>query len=190
MADLEPDDTAPVDAELVERARRRDTKAFRELVDRYQDRAFGLAMRMLRSAVDAEEVTQDAFVRAWVALPSFRGDAAFGTWLHAIVARRALDRAATMRRRREREAPLEDAVEPTAPGGTDGEQARRSLKIERLLGGLGDARRAVIALYYWEQYPVDEIARMLGMPTGTVKTHLSRARAALREGWLKERTDR
>ena len=79
------------------------------LVERHQDRAFGLALRIVRSQVDAEDVAQEAFVRAWQALPRFRGDSTFGTWLHRIVARRALDRAVSLRDRQRREASLEDA---------------------------------------------------------------------------------
>src|SRR5438093_275851 len=91
---LKPDDegprskpesgTVPAERDLVDRARARDTHAFRLLVERHRDRAYSLALRMLRSPVDAEEVTQDAFVRAWAALPRFRGEASFGTWLHRI----------------------------------------------------------------------------------------------------------
>ena len=79
------------DAELVARARARDTEAFRALVDRHRDRAYTLALRMLRSPGDAEEVTQDALVRAWTALPQFRGESSFGTWLHRIVVNAAGD---------------------------------------------------------------------------------------------------
>ena len=89
---------AGVEGQLVERARAGQEDAFRALVDRYRDRAYGLALRITRSPQEAEDAAQEAFVRAWNALPGFRSDASFGTWLYRIVARRALDRAMAARR--------------------------------------------------------------------------------------------
>src|SRR5205814_1896350 len=91
----------------IERARTGDAEAFAALVERHRDRAYGLALRIVRSERDAEEVAQDAFVRVWRALPRFRGDSAFSTWLHRIVARQALDRAAQLRSRRSKEMGIE-----------------------------------------------------------------------------------
>jgi len=158
------------------------------LVERYQDRAHGLALRIVRSPVDAEDVAQEAFLRAWQALPRFRGDSSFGTWLHRIVARRALDRAMSLRNRQRREASLEDVRDladrvtraPWAPETVD------RMRLERLLGGLSAAQRAAVTLYYYEDRSVEHVASVLGVPANTVKTHLSRARAALREAWSRE----
>src|SRR5436190_3223842 len=96
---------------LLDRARAGDQVAFRDLVDAHRDRAYGLALRIVRVSSDAEEVAQDAFVRAWLALPRFRGDASFSTWLYRIVARRAFDRAEVLKRRRHRETDAEAAGE-------------------------------------------------------------------------------
>jgi len=158
------------------------------LVERHQDRAFGLALRIVRSQVDAEDVAQEAFVRAWQALPRFRGDSAFGTWLHRIVARRALDRAVSLRDRQRREASLEDArdLADRTASVSRGPEAADRLRLERLLGGLSPAQRAAVSLYYYEDQSVEQVASILGLPENTVKTHLSRARAALREGWARE----
>jgi RNA polymerase sigma-70 factor, ECF subfamily len=177
--------------QLVARARQGDQAAFRELVDRHRDRAYGLALRVLRSAPDAEEVAQDAFVRAWRALPEFRGESRFGTWLHAIVVRRALDRVAALRGRRTREVELGAAGEQAAPSNVEraGERALMAARMERMLGRLSDAQRAVVMLFYYEERSVDEVSKALNLPTGTVKTHLSRARATLREDWLRERAN-
>jgi RNA polymerase sigma-70 factor (ECF subfamily) len=179
-----PEDRAvPDDALLVARARARDTEAFRMLVERHQDRAYSLALRMLRSAEDAQEVAQDAFVRAWNALPGFRGEARFGTWLHRIVARRALDRAALLRHRGRREIVADAEQIPAEQPAVAGIEA---VRLERLIAGLDDAPRTVVTLFYYEDRSVEEVAGILGMPAGTVKTHLSRARAALRTAWLRE----
>jgi RNA polymerase sigma-70 factor, ECF subfamily len=173
---------------LIARCRAGDTAAYRTLVERHRDRAYGLALRILRSAPDAEEVAQDAFVRAWLGLRDYRGDAAFATWLHRIVARRALDRAAILRGRRAREESMEQVEAARVAGAASvsgiapGLESRR---IVRLMETLPDAQRGVVSLFYFEERPVAEIARILRLPEGTVKTHLSRARAALRREWLR-----
>ncbi len=172
--------------DLVARARARDANAFRELVECHRHRALGLAMRVVRSAADAEDVAQEAFVRAWFALPDFRGEAKFSTWLYAIVMRRALDRAESLKRRRGREAELDAAHEVADARPADDERARLALRMDRALGALSDAQRAVVTLFYYESRSVGEVAMALGMPEGTVKTHLSRARAALREAWQRD----
>jgi len=178
----------PIEEAWVARARRGDRAAFASLVTRHRDRAYTLALRIVRVPAEAEEVAQDAFVRVWRALPGFRGDAAFSTWLHRIVVRRALDRAATLRTRHTRESALESAPEPVdeRPGAPDLETRARRLRLERLMGALTEAQRAVVTLYYLADRSVDEVAGTLGMPVNTVKTHLSRARAALRIAWNQE----
>jgi RNA polymerase sigma-70 factor (ECF subfamily) len=194
MADLGPRaasarmDTDATEAEWVARARGGDRAAFAALVGRHRDRAYTLALRIVRVPAEAEEVAQDAFVRVWRALPGFRGEAAFSTWLHAIVVRRALDRAATLRTRRAREVALDATPEPVdvGIGAPDLETRARRARLERLMATLTDAQRAVVTLYYLADRSVDEVAGTLGMPVNTVKTHLSRARAAMRAGWERE----
>lgn len=175
------------DRELVERARNRDEHAFRALVERHRDRAYGLALRIVRVPLDAEEVAQDAFVRAWNALPGFRAEARFSTWLYRIVARLAFDRAQSVRRRYGREAPLEAGAHAAAGGAERSAEVARALEMERLIGGLSEVQRAVVTLFYYEDCSVERVSETLAMPAGTVKTHLSRARAALREAWMRER---
>lgn len=170
------------EAGLLARCRAGDAGAFRILVERYQHRACGIAFRIVRSRPDAEEIAQDAFVKAWLGLKEFRGDAAFSTWLYRIVAHRALDRVETLKNRRAREEPLEDAVAVAAsadraPAGPD------SRRIARLMESLPSSQRAAVALFYFEEQSVAEIASLLKMPEGTIKTNLSRARAWLRKEW-------
>ena len=171
---------------LIRRSAGGDAGAFRVLVDLHRDRAYGLALRLVRSEPDAEEVAQDAFVRAWRAIGEFRGDASFSTWLYRIVWRRAVDRAAVLKTRRDREIALEGegegeglhrivaSREAGAAGAADPEG------FERMIASLSEVQRAVVTLFYSEDRSVAEVARVLEMPEGTVKTHLSRARAALR----------
>jgi RNA polymerase sigma-70 factor (ECF subfamily) len=172
-----------VERDRVARARMGDEDAFRQLVERHRDRAYGLALRILRSSPDAEEVAQDAFVRAWRGLAGFRGDARFGTWLYRIVARQALDRAAMLRARRERETGLDEASGVAAAAPEAGARVDAT-GIEPLLARLSDAQRVVVTMFYLEDRSVEQVAASLRMPENTVKTHLSRARAALRRACL------
>jgi len=170
--------------ELVRRAQGGDEQAFRELVDRHGDRAYALALRIVRSASDAEEVAQDALVRAWRSLPRFRGESAFSSWLHRIVVRRAYDRATLLKGRRTRETGVEGIEQLPGPrGGPDPEEWWRAERLERLVAELPEVPRTVVTLYYFQDRSVAEVARILRMPENTVKTHLSRARAALRVRW-------
>lgn len=175
---------------LVEQARGGDLRAYEALVQDHTDRAFGLALRIVRSKPDAEEVVQDAFVRAWKALPGFRADAAFGTWLYRIVTNCALDRCARLKNRAQRESPLEphdDRPDPR-PGGAGADDAAERIRLERLVGALPEGQRAVVTLYYLQDRSIPEVAAILGMNQNTVKTHLHRARAALRQAWSGEET--
>ncbi len=184
-----------VEADAVARARAGDADAFRVLVDAYRDRAFGLALRIVRSREEAEEAAQDAFVRAWRALPGFRADARFSTWLYRIVMRRALDSAAALRRRRHREVEFDEAAAGAGVARSDGAPAvapgpapnasadARARRLEAMIARLTEAQRMVVTLYYYEDRTIAEVARTLGVPDETVKTHLHRARAALRAAW-------
>jgi RNA polymerase sigma-70 factor, ECF subfamily len=183
---VEPPHAATDEDTLLARSREGDTRAYRALVELHQDRVYGLALRILRSPADAEEVAQDAFVRAWLALRDFRGESTFSTWIHRIAARRALDRAATLKARRARESTWEHAAE-TVPADAPSTSRAGSRRIEALLEALSPPQRAVIACFYFEDLAIPEIARTLAMPEGTVKTHLSRGRAALRAEWTRRR---
>lgn len=173
---------------LIARAQAGDTVAFRDLVERHQSRAYTLALRILRSAADAEEVAQDAFVRVWTALPSFRGESSFATWLYRIVARRAFDRAQVLKNRRAREQPEEHLPEHAAPEGSDDDSLQAAL-LQRLVAALTAAQRSAVTMFYYEGHSVEQVASVLGMPENTVKTHLLRARAALRAAWPHETED-
>jgi len=180
------------DLALTGRARGGDAEAFRALVERHRDRAFAVARRIVRTDTDAEEVAQDAFVRAWRALPAFRGESRFSTWLHRIVVRRALDRAEVLARRRGREADLDPAIAAqvgTPASGDDFEATRRARRLEALMDQLTTAQRAAITLFYHEDHSVERVAELLRIPENTVKTHLRRAREALRTAWLAQENE-
>jgi RNA polymerase sigma-70 factor, ECF subfamily len=182
---------ADPDRALVDRARAGDPAAFRALVEGHQARVLGLAWRLTGARADAEEVAQDAFVRAWRALPAFRGESAFATWLHRIVTRVALDRRAQAVRRRRHEVGLEDevaaAVAADAPNAGDaaGEDRMTARARVALLAGLSETQRTAVTLHYLEDRPVLEVAQAMDVPENTVKTHLARARATMREAFLR-----
>lgn len=180
---------APPDERLlIARAQRGEQAAFRALVELHRARAYALALRVLRSGADAEEVAQDAFVRAWAALPTFRGDAAFSTWLHRIVWRRALDRLAEAKARRRREEVV--ANEATLVAAPEHEMGAATEPFaERLLESLSPQQRAAVVLFYFEDRSVAQAALVMGLPENTFKTHLHRARAALREAWTRMRSE-
>lgn len=172
---------------LITRAQSGDTAAFRVIVERHQARAYALALRILRSSSDAEEVAQDAFVRVWTALPGFRGESSFGTWLYRIVARRAFDRAQVLKNRRAREQQDDKLPEAAAPEGATSDTFEAA-KLQQMIAALSPAQRSAVTMFYYEGRSVEQVAAVLGMPENTVKTHLSRARAALRAAWTSEMT--
>ena len=132
---------------LIASAQAGDATAFRLLVERHQSRAYALALRITRSSADAEEVAQDAFVKVWDALSCFRGDSSFSTWLHQIVARRAIDRAEVLQRRRRREAPQEAMGEPVAHSAAGGSPRGRAVATTHggaLVEGAESGRDAVL----------------------------------------------
>jgi len=182
--------TVPDETALVELARGGDEEAYATLVRTHQNTVYGLALRVLRSPADAEDVAQESFVRAWLGLPAFRGDASFSTWLGSITVRRALDRAQRLRARRERETDVAAAESLPAPQGPDEETRRRGERLQALMPLLSPIQRAVVALYYEDGRPVREVAAMLLLPEGTVKTHLGRARATLRQAWQRQERER
>ena len=165
---------------MVEQARSGDAGAFRRLVEKYQDRVFGLAVRVA-GREEADEVAQDVFLRVWRALPRFRNDARFSTWLYSIAYRRSCDALGSARTRRHRERDLDTAGAVASP--SPPERDPRARRIGQLVASLSEAQRAAITLFYYQDQTLADVALTLGMPEGTVKTHLHRARAALRRAF-------
>jgi RNA polymerase sigma-70 factor (ECF subfamily) len=164
---------------LVARARQRDPRAFEELYRAHHRRIYALALRLTRDAGRAEELTQDAFVRAWEALPGFRGDSAFSTWLHGLAVRVFLEQSRAERRRTDRIETADDlevylvAVRRAMP--------ETSLALERAIAGLPEGARVPLVLYAVEGYRYEEIAALLGLALGTIKAQIHRARRLLME---------
>ncbi len=146
--------------------------ALRLLLERYQDRVFRLCCVLLADEVLAEDVMQEVFLRAWKGLPGYRGEAALGTWLYAIARNVCLTR--LKRRPPVRTVPLDEArLQHASEPGYDGTEVR-SMVMQ-----LPEKYRQVLFLYYYEDKSYEEVAAMLDLPLGTVKTHLHRARKEL-----------
>jgi RNA polymerase sigma-70 factor (ECF subfamily) len=166
----------PTSEELVVAARSGDQGAFAALVDAEGPAAYRLARAILGSSRDAEEAVQDAFVHAWRELPRLREPARWPAWFRRITVRAAIDRG--RRRSRVREIDL-GSVEPPAQLDASGAVADRD-DVERALHGLPADDRALLVLRFLADLEVDDVAQALGIPSGTVKSRLSRLIARLR----------
>ena len=178
MRDAEQGD----DPGYIARLRAGEARAFEELVRTHQDRLFGVALRMLGNPAEAEEVTQEAFVRAHRALGEFRGDARLATWLYAIISRLCLTRLGSGERRavRHGEEGLLRLRHPDRGPERAAEQGELESALYRAIAELPEERRAVVVLRDLEGLSYEEIARVLGLELGTVRSRLHRARMDLK----------
>ncbi|MBC7802953.1 MAG: RNA polymerase sigma factor RpoE [Candidatus Parcubacteria bacterium] len=180
-----------VDQLLVERAQRGDKRAFEMLVEKYQRKLARLLSRLVRDPGEVEDVTQEAFVKAYRALPSFRGDSAFYTWLYRIGINTAKNYLVAMGRR----APTSSEIDAQeAEGYESGEQLRdintpESLLLTKEIGNtvnaaiesLPEELRSAIQLRELEGMSYEEIAKLMDCPIGTVRSRIFRAREAIAE---------
>ena len=188
------DATVEDDRRLLTRAQGGDISAFEELVARHEEKVYGLALRMTRSEADAAEITQDTFLSAYQHLAEFRGEAAFGSWVHRIAANNALMR---LRRQRVLDVVNEDLAGPefTERGSlaespeTDWTRRADDKILDEELGrairvatdALPEGYREVFLLKDVEGLSYEEISEMVGISVPAVKSRLHRARLALRE---------
>ncbi len=178
-----------VDQQLVERAQRGDKRAFELLVSKYQRKLARLLSRFIRDATEVEDVTQEAFIKAYRALPTFRGDSAFYTWLYRIGINTAKNYLVAMGRR----APTTTEVDSEeAEGYEDGEQLRDlntpenemmsrqvAETVNQTLESLPDELRSAITLREIEGLSYEDIANIMNCPIGTVRSRIFRAREAI-----------
>ena len=186
------------DEALVERVRAKDEAAFEELVNRYENKLYRLAMRFVRNETDAQEILQDAFLSAWRNLPSFEGRAQFGSWMYRVTVNAAL---MLLRSRNRHPEVTVDDIEPTVLNDAvvESGQAMRSnadwsqrpddqlqsaemrKHIQTSVDALPDGLRTVFLLRDVEELSTEDTAELLGLSVPAVKTRLHRARLALRE---------
>lgn len=174
------------DRELVDRARRGDRDAFGTLVVRHQDRLYTAVLRFCGDAEDARDIVQRAFVNAWRRLESFKGDSAFSTWMYRI----AFNESVSFRREggRRKHVSLSGDDADSRPEPTDDrrpadrlESSESCAQVQEALNQLDPEERKILILKELEDRSYDDIADILGIPKGTVRSRLFRAREALRE---------
>lgn len=169
------------DADLVARARRGDEAAFEQLVRRHQRYVFNLAYRVLGDYAEADDMTQEAFVRVWQGLSDFRGQARFTTWLYRIVHNLCLNRIAGLQRELCQTEPVEEALVDPASSFDLFETREQLAFLHAELDRLPAKYRLVLTLRYLQDLSYAEIASVLDVPIGTVKVHIHRARQILIE---------
>lgn len=180
-------DTAQEEA-LVHQCRRKDYEAFAKIVDAYQGRLYGFLKRMVRNEEDASDLTQEVFIRAFQSLDRFDGRASLRTWLFRIAHNLCVDRARKAKRSLSTVSMVEDDDEgPMACVDHTWNPERLAMTdelrdvLEQSLGAMSEKLRTVLLLHDREQMAYDEIAAVLNVPVGTVKSRLFLARAQLRE---------
>lgn len=180
---------------LIERIKQGETAAYNDMVDRYWDRIFARVHGLLKNKQDAEEVTQDAFIRAHRGLENFRGDASFSTWLYQIATNLAHNRYwYWFRRKRDQSISLDQPIGAEgdmtlenvmpAEGESPAEAAVTQEFMDRVtecMSGLNDKHREVLLLRNVHNLSYEEIAGQLEISVGTVKSRIARARESLRE---------
>ena len=177
------------EAGLIRRCLAGDEKAYRELVEMYQPRIYSLSLRMVRRSEDAQDVTQETFVRMFRALDRYDPQRPFAAWLFSIASRLSIDH---IRRRKHQPLPLthrdrddeEYTIDVEDPGLKPDEVASRSEEEDRtkaLIDSLPPHYRIVVLLRHQQDLSYEEIAEALHLPLGTVKARIHRARALLKE---------
>lgn len=183
-----------LDRLLVDRFKNGDEAAFNEMVSRYWDRIYGMVHQLLRNQQDAEEVTQDAFIRAHRGLVNFRGDSAFSTWLYQIATNLARNRYwYWWRRKRDKTISFDQPVSAdndtplsevfAAEVETPGDITVTHELVDRISAGmdkLSSKHREILILRNVKNMAYEEIAVILGISVGTVKSRIARARESLR----------
>jgi RNA polymerase sigma-70 factor, ECF subfamily len=171
------------DATCVRRLQRGDINAFETLVRRHEKAIFNLVYRMLGDYDDAAEISQEVFLSAYRAIGQFRGEANFSTWLYRIAVNHATTRRRTTSSRQKRLVPLDgsEIVEDGQCGPAETlEKKELRERVQRALNELDPEDAAVILLRDLQDVPYEDVARVLEIPVGTVKSRLHRARQALK----------
>lgn len=183
--------TNRVERAIIDRCKHGDLSAFNELLKQHEKSAYNLAYRLTGNYDDANDIVQESFIRVYNAIQTFRGDANFSTWLYRVITNVYLD--ARKKEKHRAHASLDDGleldesivtrqVEDTAPlPDKQLEGKERKKVIEAAIQTLPEYQRAMVVLYHVQGCSYEEISKILGMPLGTVKSRLNRARIALKD---------
>ncbi|MGE0395386.1 MAG: sigma-70 family RNA polymerase sigma factor [Kofleriaceae bacterium] len=184
-----------VERALIRRLRDRDERAFRELLVLHRDRVFNITYRMLGNRSEAEDVAQEVFITVFKTIDSFREEAKFSTWLYRVAVNHTKNRIKYLARRHDRDRDELDesahsqqvngAVTGTPVRSAQPDKALASAQMEKLLqeaiDSLDEDQRAVVILRDVEEMSIEDICEITGLPDGTVKSRLHRARLVLRK---------
>ena len=177
--------------DLIERCKRGDLAAFNDLVRKYEKQVYNFAYRLTGNYDDANDVAQDAFLRVFNAIGSFRGDSSFSTWLFRITTNVFLDE--RKKARAHPQSSLDEYMElgessvarqiedPSPTPEAVLEESERAQILQKAVSDLPEYQRAMVTLYHGQQKSYEEIAEIMDLPIGTVKSRLNRARLALKE---------
>jgi len=179
---------ALTDQELVLRSVSGNREAYGDLVERYQTAVFNVCLRLTSEKMAAEDLAQETFVRAFSRLTSFDRDRPFGPWIKRIASNLCIN---ALKRLEPDSFDLEETAREPSPRSSEQPEAaldesERSRLIRRAIAGLPAPYRAVIELRHFEELDYQAMARILNLPVNTVRTHLSRARAALAKALIRE----
>ena len=178
---------------LLRRLRDRDERAFRELLELHRDRVYNITFRMLGNRAEAEDVAQEVFISVFKTIDQFREESKFSTWLYRVAVNHCKNRIKYLARRHDRDRDELDENSQSANGAILGapvraaqpDRALEGAQMEKLLqeaiGNLDDDHRIVVVLRDVEDLSIEEICDITGLPDGTVKSRLHRARLALRK---------
>jgi RNA polymerase sigma-70 factor (ECF subfamily) len=166
------------DAELVERYARGEQNAFDEIVTSYERRVYAVALRMCGNPEDARDVTQEVFINALRALRRFRGDAQLSTWFHRVAINASLDQIRRARRHAASSLPDDRPSDDPTPY-EHADASARAAEVQRALAKLSPEHRAVLVLHDLQDLDYAEVAEAVGVPVGTVKSRIHRARAEM-----------
>ena len=180
-----------IESAVIERCKQGDLSAFDDLVRRYEKQVYNFAYRMTGNYDDANDIASEAFVKIYNAINSFRGDANFSTWLFRIVTNLYLDE--RKRSKAHYNVPLDEyidleessvarQIEDSSPGPLAIVESRECAQaLDRAINALPDYQRVMVVLYHNQGQSYEEISEIMGLPIGTVKSRLNRARLALKE---------
>ncbi len=178
--------------QLLRRLRERDERAFRELISEHRDRVFNITFRMLGNRAEAEDVAQEVFITVFKTIDTFREEAKFSTWLYRVTVNHCKNRIKYLARRHDRD---RDELDETAHSGNGVnasppltrapdravEGAQMEVLLQEAVATLDEEHRIVVVLRDIEDLSIEEICDITGLPDGTVKSRLHRARLALRK---------
>jgi RNA polymerase sigma-70 factor, ECF subfamily len=179
---------------LLRRLRNREERAFRELIELYRDRVFNVTFRMLGDRAEAEDIAQEVFIAVFKTIDTFREEAKFSTWLYRVAVNHTKNRIKYLARRSDRQrTELDENLTDSDAGNVGGatikparpDRALEGAQLEQVLQAaiatLEEDHRVLVVLRDVEELSIEEICEITGLPDGTVKSRLHRARAALRK---------